>query len=97
MRISRTWLIAVAIVLSEQCAGLFNEHTLQFGGSYILIAFDACLNTFDNTQGGLHTYIGSDQRLFKVVEHIIVDGRTACNGVTNLAQDRGIGFLQTFV
>ena len=85
------------VVLSQQGCHLFYEYLIEFGSTEIFISLHTLLHSFDDTQGGLHAHIRSDERFLQIIQHIIIHGGFTRNSMRDLAEYRLFCLLQSFV
>ena len=52
---------------------------------------------FDDLHGGFHAYVGGDEHLLQIVEHLCIDGRSTGNGPRQFREEARFGLLQTGV
>ena len=87
----------VGVVLSQELCYLGLEDRVEFGGGDIAVAFDALLQVVDDFERGLDAYVGGDEGLLEVVEHLVVDGGFAEDALGNLLEERSLGLLEALV
>ena len=96
-----TWQIPVVIifriVLSQQICNLLLQDAVQFRCWHIFVTSHTFLDTLNDLQRGIHTYVTGDQHLFQIVQHIIVNLRFTSNGTGEFIKHTRFRFLQSLV
>ena len=85
------------IVFGEQGRNFLTQDIVQFLSIDILVAGHSVLNSLDDIQRGLHSYVRSDQHFFQVVQYFIVYFRLSGYCAGYLPKDTFLGFRQSFV
>lgn len=83
--------------LLHQLGDLVAQDRLQLRGVHILVPCDAGFDAFDDLHGGFHAYVGGDEHLLQIVEHLCIDGRSTGNGPRQFREEARFGLLQTGV
>ena len=81
----------------HQLSDLVAQDRLQLRGVHILVPCDAGFDAFDDLHGGFHAYVGSDEHLLQIVEHLCIDGRSTGDGPRQFREETRFGLLQTGV
>ena len=71
----------MALRMAQQLCYLCPQDGIEFRGGDILISLDALLKLVNHFEGGLNAHIAGDEGFLKVVEHLIVHGRLAEDGL----------------
>ena len=86
-----------AVRLLHQLSDLVAQDRLQLRGVHILVPCDAGFDAFDDLHGGFHAYVGGDEHLLQIVEHLCIDGRSTGDGSRQFREEARFGLLQTGV
>ena len=62
------------IILRQKRSHFIHQNSIQLTGTKILITLHTLLNTFDDTEGSLHAHIRRDERLFQIIQDIVIHG-----------------------
>ena len=83
--------------LGEHLRDFVAQQSVQFSRIYVFVARNTGTNAVDDFQSGVHTDVRGDERLLKLVEQIVVDGRFACYGACYFTEETLLGLFETFV
>jgi hypothetical protein len=82
---------------TQELGYLGTEDRIELGSGDIAVAFYALLQVLDNLEGGLYAHIRCDEGLFEVIQHLVIHGRFAEDGLGELLEETLLGLGQTLI
>ena len=87
----------VCIVFRKQLCDFIAKNVVELVSRDVLVSFNSSLDALDNVEGRIHAYITCNEDFLKVVEHLVIYLRLACNGTRQFAEETFLRLLKPLI